>query len=109
MKYVYYCPNCNILGSVDKETPEDYQACKQCDFSMIYTGITRDEWEQKTREEKDALKDKFRSELFQGSSIVDHTVVHILTDMNKSIFTIKMILIVEALLVVLLLLFSIMA
>nr|WP_308626259.1 hypothetical protein [uncultured Eisenbergiella sp.] len=51
-RYPYYCPNCHFLGSAEHKTPDEYQECSECQSSMVYTGITKEEWDTKVRRKK---------------------------------------------------------
>jgi hypothetical protein len=72
---------------------------------MIFTGFTKEEWDSKTREEKDLLKEQFATELVSTSSIgksgIDNdAILKSLEKMGHDISIIKIIMVVWAVLTI---------
>lgn len=54
MRIIYYCNKCGFTGSEEDFKP--IPACPDCKIRLQFTGISRDEWHTKTKEEKQQLK-----------------------------------------------------
>lgn len=52
MKYVYVCPKCKTVDTVESDLPDQTVSCTACDVQAIYIKCTKEEWDQKTSLEK---------------------------------------------------------
>ena len=93
-RYLYFCPKCHNLGSAEHTNPTDYQECSDCKSKMVYTGITKTEWDSKTREEKDKIK-AVLNEIYpiSNSESSDSASLIVLNRINDNLSTIKNIMI----------------
>ena len=54
-KYIYQCSKCHFLASIGGDTNKVNQ-CPKCNSIMINTHITIEQWNAKTKEEKNRIK-----------------------------------------------------
>lgn len=57
-KYVYYCPNCNIIFFYDTDQPKP---CGNCGESTVSLGQTNSEWTSKSPQQRDEIKENCRA------------------------------------------------
>lgn len=57
MSYVYYCSVCGNIKTGEKDTKFSY--CKKCGVTMWQTHLTTEEWEAKSKEDREKIKEKF--------------------------------------------------
>lgn len=62
MRYIVFCSNCNFTGSEEETKISSLPKCPECKKILRYTGVTQDDWRAKSKEEKNILKDKWKSE-----------------------------------------------
>lgn len=65
MKYIYYCKNCKSTCSAEYSNVNFL--CPQCKVKTFATKITDDEWQTKTPEEKESLKEIFEQKIESSS------------------------------------------
>ncbi len=93
-RYLYFCPKCHNLGSAEHHNPTDYQACSDCQSQMVYAGVTKEEWDSKTREEKDKIKAMLREKYpISSPESSDSASLIVLNRINDNINIIKNIMI----------------
>ena len=74
MRYLYVCPSCQKAFSDESAAPLTIKACPNCNNRWVYANCTKEEWDQKTQEEKQELKLKYAGnavELAQQASAPD--------------------------------------
>lgn len=59
MRYLYVCPSCQKAFSDESAAPLTIKACPNCSNRLVYANCTKEEWDQKTQEEKQELKLKY--------------------------------------------------
>ena len=64
-KYIYYCKNCDSVYSGAKDT---IQKCPECKVIIVPTMVELEEWRSKTPEEKEELKEHFKTLSVSNSS-----------------------------------------
>ena len=98
-RYIYFCPGCSFLGSAEHENPNELQECSQCKSIMKYAGITKDEWDTKTKEEKEVIKQNLKSFSTNNDNHQDQILIT-LENIHKDIASIKTVVMIGALLYV---------
>ncbi len=88
-KYLYYCLRCGFLGSAEHDNPNEYQECSECKNAMTFTGLTKDEWASKTKEEKDILKSEFKEKLEDKSNSSNDALLNVMRKISNDVGTIK--------------------
>ena len=89
-RYLYFCPKCHNLGSAEHTNPTEYQMCSDCKSGMVYTGLTKAEWNSKTREEKDKIKALLNKKYpIPSSENSDSASLVVLNRINDNLSTIK--------------------
>lgn len=74
MRYLYVCPSCQKAFSDESAAPLTIKACPNCNNRLVYANCTKEEWDEKTQEEKQELKLKYAGkavELAQQASAPD--------------------------------------
>ena len=56
MRYLYVCPSCQKAFSDESAAPLSAKVCPNCHNRLVYANCTKEEWDQKTQEEKQDLK-----------------------------------------------------
>lgn len=56
MRYLYVCPSCQKAFSDESAVPLTMKTCPNCKNRLVYANCTKEEWDQKTQEEKQELK-----------------------------------------------------
>ena len=59
MGYVYFCPNCGYLGSM--EAADCMVVCPKCQNPLFATHLEKDEWSKMNEREKEARKQRWAS------------------------------------------------
>lgn len=59
MRYLYVCPSCQKAFSDESAAPLSAKVCPNCHNRLVYANCTKEEWDQKTQEEKQELKLKY--------------------------------------------------
>lgn len=98
-RYLYFCPKCYFLGSAEHKDPRDYQKCDECKGAMIYTGLIKAEWDQKSPEEKEQIKSKLKSD-YAPNADDNGEQLRLLRKMNGNIEIVKNIIVAWAALTV---------
>ena len=60
MRYIFYCPNCNFVGSDIESKAYNPNKCPECKHILEYTGLPLDEWKTKSQNEKESYKNKWK-------------------------------------------------
>ena len=70
MRYMYYCGQCGFLASDEGE----YSAatCPKCGNTLFATYLPKDQWSLKNDEEKNQLKEKWRTEIQQNEEKAEY-------------------------------------
>lgn len=83
MRYIFYCPHCNFTGSDIESKAYNPSKCPECKRILKYTGLPQSEWREKSQEEKDLWKNKWKEEslkLNHKSSINQEEMVNLRFD-----------------------------
>lgn len=57
MKFAYVCPKCKIVYSKEGMQPDITLICPDCRERFVYLRHTKEQWDQKSAEEKEELKE----------------------------------------------------
>ena len=69
-KYLYYCTFCNDFYKKETNTPMNVPICARCNTHMRLTGISPEDWENRTEEEKNKIKRFYKQEMMKPNSIM---------------------------------------
>lgn len=93
MRYLYICPGCKKAFSMESIQPDKTMQCSVCETKLIYANCTKEEWDQKTEEEKKAIKETALQQHLTVEMSTEGQILHYLSRMDNSLSTIKGILI----------------
>ena len=93
MRYLYVCPTCKKAYSAESDRPDTIHECLVCNSRLIYANCNKDEWDQKTEEEKKVIKETILQELVKEEMSTEGQLLHCMRNLDKNVSTIKNILV----------------
>lgn len=92
MRYVYVCPTCKNVYSMESAEPQQDFECPGCKVNLIYLGCSKEEWGTKTEQEKAQIKEAKLTRQNEFVASPESTILTHLKNIDKSLITIKNIL-----------------
>lgn len=68
MNYAYVCPKCKGVYTKEGERPDESMICPDCSDQLIYLKTTKEEWDQKSSQEKLETKEKVIEERIHNAA-----------------------------------------
>lgn len=68
MKFVYVCPKCKTVYAKEDDKPDETQVCPDCNDQLIYLKTTKEDWDQKSSQEKFETKEDVIEERIQNAA-----------------------------------------
>ncbi len=93
MRYLYVCPKCKGAFYYESDIPNENIECKTCDVKLVYADSTKEEWDLKTEEQKTEFKNKVLHIYAEKVASTEYKMLQQLQNIEKSISTIKGILV----------------
>ena len=92
MRYLYICPTCKKAYSAESDVPDPSRECLVCSTKLVYANCNKEEWEQKTEEEKKAIKESVLQSHAVEEMSTEHQLLSCMRNLDKNVATIKNIL-----------------
>lgn len=92
MRYLYICPTCKKAYSAESDYPDASRECLVCNSKLVYANLNKDEWDQKTEEEKKEIKESVLESHAAVEMSPENQMLNCMKNLDKNVATIKNIL-----------------
>lgn len=89
MRYVYVCPTCKNVYSMESAEPQQDFECPSCKVNLIFLGCSKEEWGMKTEQEKAEIKEAKLTRQNEFVASPESTMLAHLKNIDQNLLTIK--------------------
>lgn len=89
-RQLFYCPNCKSFYSKGTDNPNEKITCEECKSLLVYSGMSKEEWDTKAKEEKDVIKTEFAKKYNESKSenmSTDNAILFEVQKIRKDVHT----------------------
>lgn len=109
LKCLYYCVLCNDFYEKETNDPMYVPKCAKCNTYMRLSGISVDDWEKATEEEKNKIRRVYKQETVKPNSLIFDQLFNEVRVLSHDVHVLYTIMIIFVVLIILGLLFSLLS
>ena len=84
-RILFYCSSCKSFYSKETKNPNEEVTCENCKSLLKCSNITKQEWDLKSKHEKDIIKKEYAKLYENESSYLDSTILQELQFIRKDV------------------------